>query len=157
MLPSVTPPTSPAKNTPQCFCNSWFGALDRHQRLWRQQNMELQRKLYPNQLCSRQTSLTGACWASGQNSWTQQCHSSYQIPDILSPPFISLHTPLCVTPNPVTITHSDCTLHSMIGSSCCTVYLEQFVFNILLVQVMGWLPSNCFWIAVEQVSWKESH
>lgn len=27
-LSYVTPPTSPAKNTRQCICNSWFGAFD---------------------------------------------------------------------------------------------------------------------------------
>lgn len=37
----------------------------------------------------------------------------------------------------VTITHSDCTLHSMIGSLCFTVYLEHFVFNVESVQVMA--------------------
>lgn len=67
-----------------------------------------------------------------------------QLPDILSPPFhVSAHFTVR-HPNPVTITHSDCTVHGLSGSLCYTGYLEQFVFNIMCVQVMSWLPSNRF-------------
>lgn len=51
------------------------------------------------------------CLASGQNSWTQ-CHSFYQLPDILilPPTFIFPAHFTVHHPNPVTIMQSDCTL-----------------------------------------------
>lgn len=121
--------------------------------------MEFQRNLHPNQLCSGLTSLTGTCWASGQkqlNSKTSLFLPTTRHSYLLTSFHISTHL-LCIIPNPVTITHFDCTLHYMNGSLCYTVYLEQFVFTIVCVQVMGRLPSNCFRVAVEQVSWKEGH
>ncbi|KAK5619645.1 hypothetical protein CRENBAI_010618 [Crenichthys baileyi] len=43
---------------------------------------------------------------------------------------------------PVTITQSDCTVYSINGVLCFTVYPQHLGFNVVCVQVMDWSPSN---------------
>lgn len=99
------------------------------------------------------------CLASVHRSWTSKCHFSYQLPDILIllPPFISLHTSLCI---PLTQWQSlSLTVLSIVwmglNATQCT---RNYVFSVYVcVQGMKWLLSNCFWVAVEKVSWTEGH
>lgn len=114
------PPTSRAKKiTFQCYCNSWFGALDHHKRMERQHDVELQRNLHPN---------PADTWVAQEHVGTAELssHFPYWLPDILMllPPFISLHTSLCIT---------QWQSHSLtvLSTVWLGLYALQFTFNVL--------------------------
>lgn len=122
----MLPPISRAKKkiTPQCYCNSWFRALDHHKRLGRQHNVELQKNLHPN---------PADTWVAQEHVGTAELNNVTFLTDyqtsLLSCLLSYLCTLHCASP-------SDNHTLTVLSTVWLGLYASQFTLNVLFLTLI---------------------